>query len=116
MVAKVTVTHYIPSYEKTSPVPTMPINRKEVRLRPLPLRVTPRQFECLVALRSHDSLSIQEHVRRAIDAYLANTQAPPPLHSAQMHDAISPGQVHQPLPPVAPPGRQRVSSKPYGLR
>jgi hypothetical protein len=48
----------------------MPVTRKEVRLRPLPLRITPRQFERLAEARTRDALAIQEHVRRAIDVYL----------------------------------------------
>lgn len=41
-------------------------------LRPLPIRVAQRQYQRLVAHRAVDSLSIQEHVRRAIDEYLDN--------------------------------------------
>ena len=101
----------------------MPINRKETRLKPLPLRITPRQFERLVALRARDSLAIQEHVRRAIDIYLDNQerkiareeQTGDPLAQTGT-DAVSLNQQRQPQPPVAPPDRQRVGSRPYNFR
>lgn len=38
---------------------------------PLPIRFTQQQADALRALRAIDGLSIQEHVRRATDAYLA---------------------------------------------
>src|SRR5262245_61903809 len=44
-------------------------NRKE--LRPLPLRVAHAQYDRLNAARDRSGISIQEHVRRAIDLYLA---------------------------------------------
>jgi hypothetical protein len=60
------------------PVMTMPKSVKIPRedrpvstvLRPLPIRVTQYQFVKLHALRAHDDLAVQEHVRRAIDGYL----------------------------------------------
>lgn len=39
-------------------------------LKPLPMRVTKRQFDRLQQARSRDSYSVQEHVRRALDVYL----------------------------------------------
>lgn len=39
-------------------------------LRPLPVRITQRQYLRLVAHREIDQLAIQEHVRRALDLYL----------------------------------------------
>jgi hypothetical protein len=48
-------------------------------LRPLPLRVTQRQYLRLVAHRSLDSLPIQEHVRRALDVYLDELDRKRPL-------------------------------------
>ena len=39
-------------------------------LRPLPIRITQRQYDRLRAHRLIDSLAIQEHVRRALDLYL----------------------------------------------
>ena len=38
--------------------------------RPLPMRITHRQYERLQLARDHDHLAIQEHVRRALDFYL----------------------------------------------
>jgi hypothetical protein len=60
----------------------MPVNRKEVRLRPLPLRITPLQFTRLTEARARDSLAIQEHVRRAIDVYLDQVEKIPPPASS----------------------------------
>lgn len=39
-------------------------------LRPLPMRITQRQYDRLVAHRARDHIAIQEHVRRALDNYL----------------------------------------------
>lgn len=39
-------------------------------LRPLPMRITPMQFDRLQAARDYDGISVQEHVRRALDFYL----------------------------------------------
>jgi hypothetical protein len=39
-------------------------------LRPLPMRITPRQYERLTQARERDGLTVQEHVRRALDHYL----------------------------------------------
>lgn len=47
--------------------------RRQV-LRPLPMRVTPVQYERLNAVRLRDGLSVQEHVRRALDVYLAGVE------------------------------------------
>lgn len=44
-------------------------------LRPLPMRITNLQFERLQSVRARDGLAIQEHVRRALDIYLAGVDA-----------------------------------------
>lgn len=44
---------------------------KPTRLKPMPIRVTPQQHAALNQLRAEDGASAQEHVRRAIDLYLA---------------------------------------------
>lgn len=44
-------------------------------LRPLPMRITRLQFERLQSVRARDGLAIQEHVRRALDIYLAGVDA-----------------------------------------
>jgi hypothetical protein len=44
-------------------------------LRPLPMRITKLQFERLQGVRARDGLPIQEHVRRALDIYLAGVDA-----------------------------------------
>jgi hypothetical protein len=56
---------------KTTPA-NVPSNRQE--MKPLPLRVARSQYARLVAARSRTGISIQEHVRRAIDAYLVATE------------------------------------------
>jgi hypothetical protein len=62
-------------------------------LRPLPTRVTPLQYERLTAARDRDGLSIQEHVRRALDTYLAEIEYQPPPAPP----------TPPPSPPAAPP-------------
>jgi hypothetical protein len=49
-----------------------PNNRQE--MRPLPLRVARSQYDRLVNARDRTGISIQEHVRRGIDAYLATIE------------------------------------------
>lgn len=39
-------------------------------LRPLPMRITQLQFERLHKAREFDGMSVQEHIRRALDLYL----------------------------------------------
>lgn len=56
----------------------MPEIRPET-LRPLPLRVTQRQYLRLQAHRQIDQLAIQEHVRRALDDYLDKLDRKRPL-------------------------------------
>ena len=46
--------------------------RKE--LKPLPLRVAESQYARLTTLRNRTGISAQEHIRRAIDLYLAVTE------------------------------------------
>jgi len=43
-------------------------------LRPLPMRISQLQFERLQSARGRDGLSVQEHVRRALDHYLAKIE------------------------------------------
>ena len=52
---------------------TPPPHRSD--LRPLPMRITNLQFERLQSVRARDGLAIQEHVRRALDIYLAGVDA-----------------------------------------
>lgn len=40
-------------------------------LKPLPLRVADSQYKRLVGTRNRTGISVQEHIRRAIDLYLA---------------------------------------------
>jgi hypothetical protein len=48
------------------PMPTM----TQQNLRPLPMRITQKQYERLQQARANDQIAIQEHVRRALDNYL----------------------------------------------
>ena len=43
-------------------------------LKPLPLRVAESQYTRLGAMRERTGISVQEHIRRAIDLYLAVTE------------------------------------------
>jgi hypothetical protein len=45
------------------------MNRKNP-MKPLPVRVTPLQYDRLTQARARNGLAIQEHVRRALDMYL----------------------------------------------
>ena len=67
-------------------------------LRPLPMRVTPRQYERLTQARDRDGLTIQEHVRRALDLYLAGIEK---------HKPNPPVAVQTPAEEVAPRVRMR---------
>lgn len=79
------------SYKTPANVPN---NRKE--MRPLPLRVANSQYDRLVAARDRTGISIQEHVRRGIDAYLAAIE----------REAIELGHL-----PTAPAVRSRARPK-----
>lgn len=86
-----------------------PIARKDVKLKPLPLRLSTTQFERLVSLRARDGMAIQEHVRRAVDVYLdqqdkRQARATPPadavIHGAgpieRAYQAPQPGEPTEP--------------------
>ena len=46
-------------------------NFKETKLaQPLPVRLTQRQVDWLQEIKDIDGISIQDHIRRAVDAYL----------------------------------------------
>ena len=95
----------------------MPVNRKEVRLKTLPLRITPRQFDRLVAARARDALAIQEHVRRGIDFYLDALEK---RVAKEAQEDSPPPPVAQNTPPKegpSPAARPRLSSRAgYSLR
>jgi Ribbon-helix-helix protein, copG family len=65
--------------------------RKEVKLKIVPTRLTLRQFERLDELRNSEGLSMQDHIRRAIDVYLeaiarkARRDEPAPTAGAAVH-------------------------------
>lgn len=62
-------------------------SRKE--LRPLPMRISQNSYSRLEKLRDLDDLTIQEHVRRAIDYYLEHAELALALAAApQLADAV----------------------------
>ena len=63
-------------------------------LRPLPMRITQLQFERLHAARARDGLSVQEHVRRALDQYLQKLEREAQRTTAQSPEAELPS-VHR---------------------
>ena len=58
-------------------------NNKQTRLQPMAIRVTPKQFAGLQALKDEDGISVQDHIRRALDNYLRRTNPPIPQVLAQ---------------------------------
>lgn len=78
--------------KKTKTKPKRPEIKLET-LRPLPVRITQRQYLRLVAHRELDQLAIQEHVRRALDLYLDDLDW---RRTIQVTDAIA-----GPVPPSA---------------
>lgn len=64
-------------------------------LRPLPMRITQLQFERLHGARARDGLSVQEHVRRALDVYLGKIErdfakaSSPPEAEAELPGVVS---------------------------
>ena len=91
-------------------------------LRPLPMRITRLQYERLVEARARDGMAVQEHVRRALDFYLAKVEreaerkqaaesppdepAPPPFNGDG-------GEIHR---LSAPPGAHPRSGRPAPMR
>jgi hypothetical protein len=72
-----------------------PKNTHRSDLRPLPMRITKLQFQRLQSVRARDGLAIQEHVRRALDIYLAGVDAqaeeesPPPASGGREAAPVS---------------------------
>jgi len=60
------------------------------QLKPLPLRVAESQHDRLALIRDRTGISVQEHIRRAIDLYLAVTEK----------EAIELGLMEAPTPAV----------------
>lgn len=69
-------------------------------LRTLPTRVTTVQYARLTEARAKDGLSIQEHVRRALDFYLDGIGMSSPPSAREAVDLPPP-------PPKTPPKRVR---------
>lgn len=68
---------------------SVPAGRPRRELRPLPMRISQMSYERLEALRALDDLTVQEHVRRAIDYYLEHAELVLALAaSPQLPDAV----------------------------
>lgn len=79
--------------------PLAPSSQYRSDLRPLPMRVTPQQYDRLRSARDRDGLSVAEHVRRALDFYLARIEGSP-LPSADA--GLPPGDIADVLAAVSP--------------
>jgi hypothetical protein len=88
------VTQYIPRKEnnmtsQTPRKPSQPAGRSRMGLRPLPMRISQSSYDRLEQLRTLDDLTIQEHVRRAVDYYLEHAELVLALAaSPQLPDAV----------------------------
>ena len=96
--------------------PTITPHKSE--LRPLPMRITQLQFERLKDARGRDGLSVQEHVRRSLDLYLAKiereaTRTPNPGDLAASQDQLpaTPSPPAQLLPAAPPRKAPRLRSR-----
>jgi hypothetical protein len=76
-----------------------PNNRQE--MKPLPLRVASKQYERLQRARDRTGISIQEHIRRGIDMYLASTEREA-IELGLMQTATTPSPTTSPTPKPKP--------------
>lgn len=81
-----------------------------VALRPLPTRITPHAFLRLQEQRARDGLSVQEHVRRAIDEYLDR------LDGAAHREAAATARSEATAVPGPPPPGKRKHPLPIHLQ
>jgi hypothetical protein len=63
-------TETMPNQKTTKRIPENAVTYRR-ELKPLPLRVATSQYERLSQARNRTGISIQEHIRRSIDLYLA---------------------------------------------
>lgn len=61
---------------------------KSTPLKPLPMRVTERQYERLKAQRAKDGYTVQELVRRALDFYLDSVEAEDASPASDLSPAV----------------------------
>lgn len=87
----------------TKKTQSRPVGRSRQDLHPLPMRVSKLAIPRLEALRKADGVSIQEHVRRAIDEYLERTEA---------RYASSPTLAPQPKPAAPAPQAKPAAAPP----
>ena len=76
-------------------------NVKTTRLVKMSLRLSPKHMTALHALRDDDGISIQDHIRRALDKYLRTYRAAEPL----------PAPHETPLAPSPDPGVQSPQAR-----
>lgn len=85
------------------------INRKNP-MKPLPVRVTPQQYERLSDTRRRTGLAIQEHVRRALDLYLDKVEREARANPAPI--VTSPSAPVLEAAPSSPDGFAGISTAP----
>ena len=81
-------------------------------LRPLPMRVTQHQFERLQGARERDGLSVQEHVRRALDFYLDRLENVPQKVDQATDAAAAAAAVTEILSAISPVHPGGYTSRP----
>jgi hypothetical protein len=92
-------TETMPNPKTTKRIPENAVTYRR-ELKPLPLRVATSQYERLAAARNRTGISIQEHIRRSIDLYLAVIE----------REAIELG--HMASPDASPMSPGRLPDKP----
>jgi hypothetical protein len=80
-------------------------NFKKTRLVKISLRISPLHLAGLQALRDQDAISIQDHIRRSLDNYLARpaaklpqvlAQSPAPTLASEVKSSLSvPNSTHR---------------------
>jgi len=99
-------------FERLTPA-NVPNYRRE--LKPLPLRVATSQYKRLVETRNRTGISVQEHIRRAIDVYLNLVE-----REAIELGLMPPPEPNDPPNPTDPvplkPATSRVNTRPAARR
>jgi len=55
--------------KEKKPTGAAAVTYRRDEMRPLPMRISQKQYEDLLLFRDHDSIPVQEHVRRAVAMY-----------------------------------------------
>jgi hypothetical protein len=86
-------------------------NIKSTKLVRVSLRLSPKHLTGLHALRADDGVSIQDHIRRALDNYLARPAAKLTVENPPAEAKITPpgAGLAEPAEPgvISPPARTR---------